>query len=71
MYDVVTTFNDGHARYYQGERVVAQNFDPADLSKFVEYCWIKPVGAEPASVQSGVEFTLDIQDGRLGQETEI
>ena len=45
MIEVVTTFNDGAVRYYAGERVAAQNFQPENLKKFLEYGWAKEQGA--------------------------
>lgn len=71
MYEVMTTFNDGPTHYYEGERVSANNFDPDDLDRFKDYGWVAPVGSGAVPAQAGVELTLDIQDGRLGQATEI
>lgn len=71
MIDVRTTFNDGHTRYYQGERVSENNFDPDDLAKFAAYGWISEEGAKaPVAVQNA-EFTLDIKDGQLGHTQEF
>lgn len=71
MYEVMTTFNDGPTRYYEGERVSANNFDPDDLDRFKDYGWVAQLGSGAVPAQAGVEITLDIQDGRLGQATEI
>lgn len=71
MYEVLTTFNDGPTRYYKGERVSASNFDPDDLDRFKDYGWVGQGGSGAVPAQDGVELTLNIQDGRLGQDTEI
>ena len=71
MIEIVTTFNDGHTRYFAGERVSANNFQPENLKKFLEYGWAKEQGAEGAALQQGVGVTLDIPDGQIGHKTEV
>ena len=71
MIEVVTTFNDGATRYYAGERVAAQNFQPENLKKFLEYGWVKEQGAAGASLAQGVEATLDIHNGSQGHKTKV
>ena len=71
MIEIVTTFNDGHTRYFAGERVSANNFQPENLKKLLEYGWAKEQGAEGAALQQGVGVTLDIHDGQIGHKTEV
>lgn len=71
MLEIITTFNDGHTRYYQGERVSESNFDPAELAKFVAYGWIAKEGAAPTVAVQNAELTLDIKDGQLGHKQEF
>ena len=55
MIEVVTTFNDGHTRYYAGELVSANNFQPENLKKFIDYGWVKEQGAQGAALAQAVE----------------
>lgn len=71
MYDVVITFNNGHQRYYEGERVAASNFEAETLSNFVSYGWLKAPGVAGNPIPTGVAVTLDIQDGQLGHDSEV
>lgn len=71
MYDVVITFNNGHQRYYEGERVAASNFSAEKLSDFLRYGWLKAPGAAGNPIPTGVAVTLDIQDGQLGHDSEV
>ena len=71
MIEVVTTFNDGATRYYAGERVSENNFQPENLKKFLEYGWAKEQGAASAPLAQGVEATLDIHNGSQGQKTKV
>lgn len=71
MIEIVTTFNDGHTRYYAGECVSENNFQTEDLKKFLEYGWAKEQGAEGAALQQGVGVTLGIHDGQIGHKTEV
>ncbi|MDX9716269.1 MAG: hypothetical protein RBT67_02745 [Thauera sp.] len=71
MIEVVTTFNDGHTRYYAGERVAAQNFQPENLKKFLEYGWVKEECAQAAPLAHGVGATLDIHNGQQGQASKV
>lgn len=71
MIEVVTTFNDGHTRYYAGELVSANNFQPENLKKFLEYGWVKEQGAQGAALAQGVVATLDIHNGQQGQTSKV
>ena len=71
MIEVVTTFNDGATRYYAGERVSENNFQPEYLKKFLEYGWAKQQGANAAPLAQGVEATLDIHNGQQGQTSKV
>ena len=71
MIEVVTTFNDGATRYYAGERVSKNNFQPESLKKFHEYGWAKEQGADAAPLAQGVESTLDIHNGSQGHKTKV
>lgn len=71
MIEIVTTFNDGHTRYFAGERVSSNNFQPENLKKFLEYGWAKEQGADAAPLAQGVESTLDIHNGSQGQKTKV
>ena len=71
MIEVVTTFNDGPTRYYAGERVSENNFQPEHLKKFLEYGWAKEQGAASAPLAQGVEATLDIHNGQQGQASKV
>ena len=71
MIEVVTTFNDGATRYYAGERVAAQNFQPDNLKKFLEYGWAKEQGADAAPLAQSVEATLNIHNGQQGQASKV
>lgn len=71
MIEVVTTFNDGATRYYEGELASENNFQPENLKKFLEYGWVKKQGAAGASLAQGVEATLDIHNGSQGQKTKV
>ena len=71
MIEVVTTFNDGATRYYAGERVAENNFQPESLKKFLEYGWAKEQGADAAPLAQGVESTLDIHNGSQGHKTKV
>lgn len=71
MIEVVTTFNDGATRYYAGERVSEQNFQPENLKKFLEYGWVNEEGAQVAPLAQGVEATLDIHNGQQGHKTKV
>ena len=71
MIEVVTTFNDGHTRYYAGELVSANNFQPENLKKFIDYGWVKEQGAQGAALAQGVEATLDIHNGQQGHKTKV
>ena len=71
MIEVVTTFNDGATRYYAGELVSANNFQPENLKKFLEYGWAKEQGAQSAPLAHGVEATLDIHNGQQGQTSKV
>ena len=71
MIEVVTTFNDGHTRYYAGELVSANNFQPENLKKFIDYGWVKEQGAQGAALAQGVEATLDIHNGSQGHKTKV
>lgn len=71
MIEVMTTFNDGHTRYYAGELVSANNFQPENLKKFLEYGWVKEQGAQGAALAQGVEATLDIHNGQQGQTSKV
>ena len=71
MIEVVTTFNDGATRYYAGERVSKNNFQPESLKKFLEYGWAKEQGADAAPLAQGVMATLDIHNARQGQNSKV
>ena len=71
MIEVVTTFNDGHTRYFAGERVSANNFQPENLKKFLEYGWAKEQGADATPLAQGTNATLDIHNGRQGHKTKV
>ena len=71
MIEVVTTFNDGATRYYAGERVSENNFQPEHLKKFLEYGWAKEQGADAAPLAQGVMATLDIHNARQGQNSKV
>ena len=71
MIEVVTTFNDGATRYYAGERVSENNFQPEHLKKFLEYGWVKEQGADAAPLAQGVMATLDIHNARQGQNSKV
>ena len=71
MIEVVTTFNDGHTRYYAGELVSANNFQPENLKKFIDYGWVKEHGAQGAALAHGVEATLDVHNGQHGQTSKV
>jgi hypothetical protein len=71
MIEVVTTFNDGAVRYYEGELLSENNFQPENLKKFLEYGWVKEQGAAPAPLAQGVEATLDIHNGSQGHKAKV
>ena len=71
MIEVVTTFNDGATRYYAGELVSANNFQPENLKKFLEYGWVKEECVQAAPLAHGVEATLDIHNGQHGQNSKV
>ena len=71
MIEVVMTFNDGHTRYYAGELVSKNNFQPENLKKFIEYGWAQKHGREGAQAAQGVEATLDIHSGQIGQTSKV
>ncbi len=71
MIEVVTTFNDGAVRYYAGERVSENNFQPEYLKKFLEYGWAKEQGAASAPLAQGVETALNIHNGSQGHNTKV
>ena len=71
LLEAVTTFNDGATRYYEGELLSANNFQPEDLKKFVEYGWLKEQGTAGSPLAQGVTATLDIKDGYLGHKSEF
>lgn len=71
MIEIVTTFNDGHTRYYAGERVSENNFQPENLKKFLEYGWAKEQGTAGSPLAQSVTATLDIKDGYLGHKSEF
>ena len=71
MIEVVTTFNDGAVRYYAGERVSENNFQPENLKKFLEYGWAKEQGAAGVPLPEGVGADLDIHNGRIGHNSKV
>ena len=71
MIEVVTTFNDGHTRYYAGELASENNFQPENLKKFIEYGWAKEQDAPAAPLAQGATATLDIHNGRQGHKTKV
>lgn len=71
MIEVVTTFNDGATRYYEGELASENNFQPEHLKKFLEYGWAKEQGADAAPLAQGVEATLDIHNGQIGHKAKV
>lgn len=71
MIEIVTTFNDGHTRYYAGECVSESNFQAENLKKFLEYGWAKEQGADAAPLARGVEATLDIHNGSQGHKAKV
>lgn len=70
MLDVKTTFLDGSKKFFAGERVSEDNFTAAEIEKFVGYGWLATAGDSSVPLQTGVELTLDIQDGRMGHKSE-
>ena len=71
MLEVVITFNDGATRYYEGELLSANNFQPEALKNFLEYGWLKEQGTAGSPLAQGVTATLDIKDGYLGHKSEF
>lgn len=71
MIEIVTTFNDGATRYYEGELVSENNFQPESLTNFLEYGWAKVYGAAGLPLQQGVEATLDIHNGQIGHNSKV
>lgn len=70
MLDIKTTFLAGAQKFFEGERVSEDNFTAADIERFVGYGWLATAGDSRVPLQTGVELTLDIQDGRMGHKSE-
>lgn len=71
MIEVVTTFNDGVTRYYEGELLSENNFQPEALKNFSTYGWLKEQGTAGSPLAQGVTATLNIKDGYLGHTSEF
>lgn len=71
MIEIVTQFNDGHTRYYEGERVSEKNFQPENLEKFLGYGWAKRQGTAGAALQQGEAAALDIHNGQIGHKSKV
>jgi hypothetical protein len=70
MYDVITTFNHGHARFFKNEQVSPENFTPEDLGRYVNYGWLRAPGAAAVPLPTNTESTLEIADGVIGHHAE-